>query len=752
MKRLILSAIFSLSFCLVNLSAQTVLISAYTALPTQTISVPVTASGFPNNIGSVELRILVNTSVVQCTGYTQGTLTGGILVNVNANPIVISWITGATSINGTMITLNFKYKGGTTALDLTSACEIVSGVVPFDVIPTTYTDGSMSAKATTTYYVDETVSSSGNGLSWATALKKISEATNKSLQPGDKVLIDWGNYNTDTVVIKSNGTEIQALSFGVSVSDTNKITFPASADLSYVDIVDYPNSYYAYVNRSWKGNNGVYKITSVDKAAKWVRVEGAEFVPETGAVSDSSLLQAAIGFPVIYEKSATTPVSQRVVLSSAGVTNERATMHIGKPTASGDFNVTPANFNIIDGIDLTGADQIGLKVQNSKFNVFKNGRIYEMDSIGVLISGNSTNPAIENFILNNQIYNTKNKAVKIGIQAETAANNRAYLNTIKGNEIYSTGAGTNINFKNGIDICRYTAYNVIEANVLRNFKLNTVGRGVIEVKNNVRRVLAYSNYIKNIDRVNTGTHGLFYLQNTGTNISVYNNVLADSAALDNDIYAFWVDASTGTYTAGLIGYNTVHRVDNGFNLLSSSSAVDFTIKNNIMNIDATAPAQFTTSGTGLYSVSYNCYSTIPTSYAGETGRLVGDPGFLQPTYFQGPTGCSLTASSICLNTGNPISAVSSDFLKKTRNASAPSRGAYENVVTTAYWTGDVGTGWNNFRNWDLWMVPLTTYNVIIPDKINDPVIQNGSVTIKSLQIRSGATLRIVSPRILTITN
>jgi hypothetical protein len=733
-----------------HISAQTVTIPNLTALPTQTVSCPITAASFPNNIGGVELRILIDTEVVQCTGHTPGTLSG-YQININANPIIISWIVGSTNINGTLLTLQFKYKGGSSALDLTNACEIVSGIEPFEEIPANYIDGSIGPKSTTTYYVDETVGASGNGLSWATALKKISEATNKPLAPGDKVLIDYGPY-TDTVVIKSNGTEITPLSFGVSVSDTNKITFPGSADLSCIDLVNYPGKYYAYLGRSWKGNNGVYKITGVNKTSKYVIVEGAEFVAESGSVSDSTLLQAAIGFPVIYEKSAVTPATQRVTLSSAGISGERAALHIGKPTAPGDFNVNAANYNIIDGIDLTGADQAGLRVQNSSFNVFKNSRIYELDSIGVMISGNDAKPAIHNYILNNQIYNTKNKAVKIGIQSESSSNNRAYLNTIKGNEIYSTGAGGNINFNTAIDICRYTAYNVIENNVLRNFKLKSISRGAIEINNDVRQVLSYLNYIKTIDKINAGTHGIFYLRNNGNNNKVFNNVIVDSAVVANDIYAFWVDVSTGTYTSGLIAFNTVHKLDNGFRLASGAPAVDVTIKNNIMNLDATTPEQFNTTGLGLYSVSYNCYSTTPGSYGGETGRIIGDPSFLLPTSYTGPYGFSLLSSSNCLNTGNPTSGITTDFRKRTRNVTTPSRGAHENVVNYAVWTGEVGPGWHNIRNWDIKMLPLATYHVVIPDRANDPTVTSNNATVKSLQLNSAAQLKVVSPRTLTLTN
>jgi hypothetical protein len=754
MKKFIILSLFALlNFC--NLSnAQTVSLSNQTALPCENISFPITASGFTSTVGAVTLYIAIDTNVIKCTGHTPGTLSfPAYAINFQGSPISIAWSYPAgLAINGTMLTLHFKNKGGNALLDFTSGCEIAYAVPP-DPIPVTYIDGSIAPKPTTTYYVDAAVGASGNGLSWATALKKISEATNKPLAPGDKVLIKPASY-TDTVVIKTSGTEIVPLTFGVTVSDTNKITFPSSADLSCVDIADYPGKFYAYLGRSWKGNNGVYKIIQVNKTLKYVIVEGAEFTSEAGVASDSSYLQASIGFPVVYEKSSNNPLAERIILSSTGISGERAALHIGKPTSSGDFDVNAANYNIIDGIDITGADQVGVRIQNSKFNVYKNSRIYELDSIGVMISGNTAKPANNNYILNNSIYNTKLKAIKIGIQNQTSANNRANLNHIKGNEIYSSGAGGNINFVNAVDISRYTGYTVMENNTVKNFKLKNINRGAIEIKNDVRKVLAYSNFIKNIGRVNaSNTHSIFYLQTNGNNNKFFDNVLVDSAAVDNNVYAFWVNVSTGGYTSGLIGYNTVYKVDNGFKLESGGSNVDFLIKNNIMNLDQTAPDHFTISGTGLYTVSYNCYSTSPIGYPGETGRLVvADPLFLLPGSYHSPYGFSLQSSSLCLNSGNPISAIDIDFGRMPRSITNPSRGAFEEVISSASWTGEINNNWHDYRNWDIKLVPLSSLDVIIPDRANDPVISGGNVTVKSLQLDPAARIRLNSPRILMLTD
>jgi hypothetical protein len=761
MKRSIL-IIFSISLIYYTQSfAQTISIDAKTSLPGQTVSFPVVASVFPtNDVGAIALYIHVNPGKIAYISNVPGTLPSyAFSYNSTTGLISIGWSftppgpPPPPNINGTMLTLNFTYYGGIDTLKFTQNCEMTSIGPPPLTIATTFINGTISPAPTTTYYVDGAVSSSGNGLSWGTALKRISEATNKPITSGDDVLIKPGTYN-DTVIVKSNGTEITPLTFNVSVSDTNKITFPSAANLNSVDVADYPGKFYAYLGRSWKGNNGVYKIIQVNKTSKYVIVEGAEFVSETGAVSDSSQLQAAIGFPVVYEKYSTNPQTERIVLNSSGISGERAALHIGKPTSAGDFNVNAANYNIIDGIDVTGADQIGVRIQNSKFNVYKNSRVYELDSIGIMISGNTAKPANCNFVLNNLIYNTKQKAIKVGIQSEASPSNRANLNHFKGNEIYSSGAGANINYTNAVDICQYTGYTVLENNTVRNFKLKNANRGAIELKNNVRRVLAYSNYIKNIDSLNTsGPRSIFYLQTNGNNSKLFNNVIVDSAAVANNIFAFWVKVSTGSYTGGLIAYNTVHKVDNGFKLESGTSAVDVTIKDNIMNLDPTTPEQYRTTGTGLYTVAYNCYSTTPTVYLTETGRLVAaDPVFLLPNSYQSAYGFSLQATSPCLNTGNPISGILTDLRRKVRSASAPSRGAFENVISSAYWTGEMNTNWHDYRNWDIKLVPFTTFDVFIPDRANDPIISVSNVTVKTFHLNSAAQIQIIPPRTLTVTN
>ena len=172
------------------------------------VSFPITGAGFPNNIGAITLNIAIDTCVLHFDGYTAGTLPG-VGANIVGTNVTVAWYnTNIININGIMLTLKFTYKGGSCALDFLTDYDIVT--IDFQPVTCNFTDGSVSnnGEQPVTYYVDAAVSSSGNGLSWATALKTIHEATNKTLYPADNILVKPGSY-TDTVVIKSSGFELR---------------------------------------------------------------------------------------------------------------------------------------------------------------------------------------------------------------------------------------------------------------------------------------------------------------------------------------------------------------------------------------------------------------------------------------------------------------------------------------------------------------------------------------------------------------
>lgn len=168
----------------------------------------------------------------------------------------------------------------------------------------------------TNYYVDGSVLTSGNGLSWSTAWKTISEATFANLLPGDVVHIKNGIYY-EGMYLEKSGAEIIPITTGISISN-NRIYFPLSTDLSVIDLSANPDKYYLYLYRSFRSNNGYYKITQVNPTGHYVEVENPNFIDEVGMAGDYYTLSACVGMPIIYKNGATNPSSERVILDATG--------------------------------------------------------------------------------------------------------------------------------------------------------------------------------------------------------------------------------------------------------------------------------------------------------------------------------------------------------------------------------------------------------------------------------------------------
>jgi hypothetical protein len=762
MKRLSIIIYFLLLIYSFESFGQTVTLPDKTAFKCETISFPIVAAGFPTNMGAVDMFISINPAVLTYLNYTPGTLPADyVIYNSGDQSVNISWAGfSPVNINGTMLTLNFTYLGGNSNLAFLPACEFNTLPLPGEQIFPTLDDGTAGPILSVAYHVDGTVGSSGNGLSWASPFKTIGEATGLTLKSGDSVLVKPATYN-ETITIKSNGKELVPLKYNVSVSDTNKITFPTGTDLGCIDLSNHAGQFYAYVFRSWKGNNGVYKITQVNTASRYVIVENAEFKAESGAAGDSSLLQASVGQPIFYLKYATNPETQRVIINATSVPTIKSVCYIGTPSGSGDDVSAPANYNLIDGWDLTSNASLpglsGLRIVGSKYNVYTNSRVYELDSTAVLLMGNlaTSHPCNYNMILDNKIYNTKAWGLRIGILGGTSTTNMVQFTLFKGNEIYSTGSGTRINFQNAVVIYANTAFTDIEKNILRSFNLKSAGKGAIEVWDNARKSLVYGNFIKNINKLANGTNSLVYIRSANNNINVFNNVLLDSIAQNTDIYAFRLTGNNTT--ANKVVFNTIYNVDNGILFDDSGAGTnDFKLQNNIIYINYLSGGIFFTSTgtTGRFTVSYNCYPITPTAigqpYNIETGRQVGDPSFLNPSFFLSGSGLSLQSGSICINHGTLVTGISRDHLCRIRNATTPAIGAYEAPITSCAWTGAANQNWYFYKNWDILYVPSQNISVLIPDRTNDPLISSGSAACKLLRVKPGALLKVAPPGTITV--
>ncbi len=64
--------------------------------------------------------------------------------------------------------------------------------------------------------------------------------------------------------------------------------------------------------------------------------------------------------------------------------------------------------------------------------------------------------------------------------------------------------------------------------------------------------------------------------------------------------------------------------------------------------------------------------------------------------------------------------------------------------TIKYWTGDIDTDWDVGGNWHNLEVPITGDQVIIPSRINQPILEVVTPFIKTIEILSGSTLIVKS--------
>jgi len=198
MKNIFSLIIIALVFHLNSFSQTLTLETDNTGLQCHYMFIDITASGFPANVAAISLYINVDGNVVQYVSSQQtGSINGALLNQLGYNQIGLTWSNpSGEDINGNLLTLILHYDGGSSVLDWD---QIYSSIALSDLTPITvsYVDGGVSEGSYTfnTYYVDAARPSSGNGLSWATAKKTITEVANLSLKPGEKVYIKSVVYN-----------------------------------------------------------------------------------------------------------------------------------------------------------------------------------------------------------------------------------------------------------------------------------------------------------------------------------------------------------------------------------------------------------------------------------------------------------------------------------------------------------------------------------------------------------------------------
>lgn len=484
-----------------------------------------------------------------------------------------------------------------------------------------------------TYYVDSQVDQSGDGTSWSTAWKTIAEATHADLTPGTTVLIQPGTYHED-MGITSNGAEIVPLTTGVVATQTNRVVFPAGTDLSGIDLETTPGSYYLYLLRSWKSNNGVFQITSVNPTQRFVEVDGT-LLDERGTAGDTTQLSAAIGQPIIYRNASDTPDTERVVLDASTNPDIYTLLYIGDYIDP--YHANPANYNIVDGFDLTGSQQGGgVHIQNSSFNVVMNGTIFDQQGAGVLINGHEEIPAQYNMVIQNTIWNTPAEGIYIGAGSQGRAQNHTHFTHVVGNVIETRGNAANAQLENAIDVKEYNTGTVVEGNTIQHAELLSGGNGMLDIRNESHNTLVYGNTFRNIRSGGNETEYVVNIYPETHGVALYNNIIFNDTPATDGVFAINVHADQTQDI--LIAHNTVYHTGAGVLLQYSTPDGDgsdngVTIANNIFAPSGdTMLEEWTWDGAteGTFSLHHNLFASDPglDTYPVDPAS-VGDAVFVQ---------------------------------------------------------------------------------------------------------------------------
>lgn len=112
--------------------------------PGNVVQIPVTASGYPGNMGAITLFIGFNSAHLDFVGITDGLISGAFGYLAGEGLIGITWSGMGTDINGPdpIFYLNFDYNFGASEITFEGGCEITDDQL--NLIPSFFDDGSIS--------------------------------------------------------------------------------------------------------------------------------------------------------------------------------------------------------------------------------------------------------------------------------------------------------------------------------------------------------------------------------------------------------------------------------------------------------------------------------------------------------------------------------------------------------------------------------------------------------------------------------
>jgi len=224
------------------------------------------------------------------------------------------------------------------------------------------------------------------------------------------------------------------------------------------------------------------------------------------------------------------------------------------------------------------------------------------------------------------------------------------------------------------------------------------------------------------------------------NVDVINNVIYDTASIDNDVYAVWIKGS-GHENSRFV-HNTIYNVDRGILFEDDASQPDFTLNNNIIQAN---DVYFSEIGfSGRFYLTHNLYFDDPNPenwmpYYTEPGRQIGAVEFKDPD--SGNFHLTVNSEKAICNGIMQISPVMTDNSGIARDPDQPDIGAYE-LSNKVVWLGSVNQDWHNQQNWNSNVVPNNISNVVIPETSNYPVISEQNAYSGGVLLKPGGQLKI----------
>jgi parallel beta-helix repeat protein len=421
-----------------------------------------------------------------------------------------------------------------------------------------------------TYYVATNGADANPGTEsqpWRTIRKAAGTAV-----AGDTVYIRGGTYN-ERVSLQNSGIERQPVT-PVVLSEGNKATF--SSNLNNAQPGDF-----LYIYRSWRSNNGAFKITSVGR--DYVLVEGSPFVDE------SSNVQASVATPIIFQN----------------YPGETVTIN---PNRTGDALIfgawdsqRGADYVIVAGINVTKSDGAGVIFLYSSHNVFRNGRVYQNDAPGFYL----INESAYNIIEGNEIFdngqNQPGEGVYIGKSPQDGGNDVSHYTHIIGNYFHDTWQGDG----QAVDVKTNILGTVIEGNLMED---NTGVWGVVNVCGS--ESLIYDNIIRG-STADQEWSGNIYV--AGSDNIIFNNLIYDSPKLDG-IYMF-------AHSGNKIYNNTIYNTEMGIGFDGTGSGTE--VVNNILSHNV-SQMQYVSGAT----IDHNLFDGPSQVYG--NNAIQADPQFVRP--------------------------------------------------------------------------------------------------------------------------